>query len=209
MLQFLSTVHLTQSVEFSFNHDPKPASTTIYETVLNICIDIQNRLPQPSITNDSYSKLPQHRFSPIFHNEIVKYNALLDVIHNSLNAIVNSIRGTDMQFNQFDRVLNEIACNKIPFIWLNVSYLTSKSLSCYVTDLLIRVSYIRSQVADNGPSNVVWYSAMYFPRAIIATVKQAFCEHKRIEYDDIYMSVEVTAYDSHESGEFESFIKVN
>lgn len=109
-------------------------------------------------------------------------------------------------------MLHEIANNKIPFVWMNFSYLTSKSLSCYVTDLLTRISYIRSQVAanNNGPtSNALCYSAMYFPQAIVATIKQAFCKHKRIEYDDIYVSVEVTAYDSHESDEFKSFMKVN
>lgn len=145
----------------------------------------------------------------MLHNEITNYNALLALIFRSLNAMENSIRGTDNQFNGFDRMLTAIANNRIPAAWLSVSYSTSASLSYYVTNLVERICYFE-QVACNGlASNVFWLSAFYFPQAIIASVKQAFCKRTHIEYDDICVSVQVTSYDSYECDGFKSLIEVN
>lgn len=169
-------------------------------------MDIRTRLPR-TIINDHLSKQPQHPLAAIIQTEIAKYNTLLDIIFHSLDALENSIRGTDIQFSGFDQMLNEIANNKIPFIWLHDSYATSKTLSNYVIELLKRMRYFE-QVTCNGPSVALWFSAFYFPQAILASVKQEFARRKHIEYEGVCVTVHVTSHDSPDTNEFKAFIKV-
>lgn len=192
-------------MEFSLLRELEPA-TSIHQMVLGVCMDIQARLPR-TITNDHLSKQPQHPLAPIIQTEIAKYNTLLDLIFHSLDALANSIRGTDIQFSGFDQILYEIANNKIPFIWLHDSYATSKSLSSYVVELLKRIRYFEQAIC-NGPSVALWFAAFYYPQAILASVKQEFGRRKHIEHEDVCVTVHVTSYDSPDTSEFKAFIKV-
>lgn len=203
-------MHHTQSTKLIHPIDSTP-TTSIYNTVLGICSEIRQRLPT-SITNIDQpvkSSSAQHSHQLMYNNEIHSYNKLLAIIFHSLNAIENSIRGIDTQFNGFNSMLNAIANNKIPAIWLGVSYATTASLSCFVIDLFERIRYFEQVICNGFMSNIFWLSAFYFPSAIIANLKQAYSKRLNIEYDQICVSIQVTSYNSHECNGFKSLIEVN
>lgn len=191
-------------MEFSLMDD-KDTTKSLDHIILDICLEICNRLP--SAIEWRPSKLRNHSFESILRCEIKNYNNLLKVIVNSLNDVQRMIQGNNIPFNDFEQIFNEIANNKIPSHWMNSSYLTMKSLSSYVNDLTDRVQFFKNLLTNDKP-NTFWISAFYFPQAIIAASKQAYCKRLSIDYDDVCVTIDVTSFHSSESNEFNEYLQV-
>lgn len=192
-------------MEFSLIDD-RDITKSLDHIVLDICLELCNRLPSAIEWNPS-KILRNHSFGSILRCEIKNYNNLLKVIVNSLNDVRRMIQGDDIPFADFEQIFNEIANNKIPSHWMNSSYLTMKSLSSYVNDFINRVQFFENLLTNDKP-NALWISAFYFPQAIIAASKQAFCKRLSIDYDDVCVTIHVTSFHSSESNEFNEYLQV-
>lgn len=136
-----------------------------------------------------------------------RFNELLAVIVLSLGNVNKMIKGLLVADENFQQICSELQDNRIPSIWLRRSYLTTKTLANYVNDLQQRVEFFKNW-SWHGIPNAFWFSAFYFPQAIITTMKRTYSKRLSIDFDDIAVKVDVTTFDAEKSTEFASFLKV-
>ena len=175
------------------------------ETVKYICDDILKRL---HLAGDL--KAPpanKNPFGIMLKREVKRFNGLLELIRCSLNDLKRAINGLAIADKHFSETLMEIAQNKVPAIWHKQSYLTMKPLSSYVDDLLKRIEFFQAWSRTAAPS-AFWFSAFYFPQALITTIKLSFAKNTGIDFDDVDVSTEVIPFESSQTDEFDAFMKV-
>lgn len=202
--QLLQTVYMTQIDHFSLmtNSD---ATQAINESVKYICDDILKRL---HLVGELKAPPPnKNPFGIMLKREVKRFNGLLKLIRQSLNNLKGSINGVAINDKHFNETLLDIANNKVPAIWLKQSYLTMKPLSSYIVDLLKRIEFFHGWCRLGAP-NAFWFSAFYFPQAVITTIKQCFSKQSVIDIDDVDISIEVISFESSQSDEFDTFMKV-
>lgn len=170
-----------------------------------ICDDIFKRLPLGGELKASSSS--KHPFAMILKREVKRFNGLLELIRESLNDIKRTINGLTMPDEHFNETLAEIANNKVPSIWLKRSYSTMKPLSSYIVDFSKRVAFFQGWSRIGAP-NAFWFSAFYFPQALITTIKQCFCKHSGVDFDDTDITFDVISFETIQDTAFDTFIKV-
>lgn len=201
----MQTVYATQIKHFSLFIEPN-TKQTINETVKCICDDILKRLhlggelkvPPPS----------KHSFGIILKREVKRFNGLLELIRNSLSDLKRTINGLAVADKYFNETFMEIAHNTVPTIWLKCSYLTMKPLSSYIDDLLKRMEFFQGW-SRLGQPNAFWFSAFYFPQALIKTIKMDFAKNHTIDIDDVDVKVELISFETGQTDEFDTFMKVS
>lgn len=182
-----------------------PQSNQLVDTVRNICKDILRRVPMK--LELATTKYGDRSFDQIFEREMTCYQGLLQLIHTSLNNIMQTIQGFAIADEHFEKTFMEITNNTVPLIWRKQSFSTVKRLSSYIDDVAGRIPYFQKW-AKSGTPNVIWFSAFYFPQGFIAVMKQNFAKRKNLDVNDVLIEAEVTDFDCGESDEFITFIKV-
>lgn len=171
----------------------------------HICDDILKRVPLAGeLKAPSSSK---HPLGLILKREVMRFNGLLELIRQSLTDLKRTIDGMTIADKHFSETFEEIANNKVPSIWIKRSYLTMKPLSGYIADLLKRVEFFQGW-SRIGTPNALWFSAFYFPTALITTVKQCFSKTSAVDFDEVDVAVEVIAFETGQTEGFDLFMKV-
>lgn len=200
----METVYMTQIDHFSLMNDSN-ALVGITEIAKYICDDILKRLPLVGDLKASSSS--KHPLARILTREVKRFNGLLELIRHTLNDAKRIINGLAVADEQFNETLVEIANNKVPSIWLKRSYSTMKPLSSYIVDLSKRIEFFQGW-SRIGIPNALWFSAFYFPQALITTIKQCICKHEGIDFDDTDITFDVIPFETSQVDEFDTFIKV-
>lgn len=171
----------------------------------NICDDILKRLPLAGELKASPSG--KHPFGMILKREVKRFNGLIELIRQTLMDLKRVINGMAIADSQFNETLVEIANNKVPSIWLHRSYLTMKTLSSYIDDLSKRIEFFQTW-SRVGMPNAFWFSAFYFPQSLITTTKQWFAKLSELDSDDVDINVEVISFETSQTDDFDTFMKV-
>lgn len=143
----------------------------------------------------------------ILKREVKRFNVLLELIRHSLSDLKHGINGTAIADQYFSETVSEIANNRIPSIWLKRSYLSAKPLASYLDDLTKRIEFFQSWNRFGTPQ-AFWFSAFYFPQALITTIRQNYAKQLGLDFDDVDVKIEITSFDTIQSNEFETFMKV-
>lgn len=196
-------MYLTQADHFSLMHDSHPYETISTEAKY-ICDDILKRLP---LAGELKAPPGKHPLGMILKREVKRFNGLLELIRQSLSDVKRAINGMAIADIHFSKTLAEITDNKVPTIWLNRSYLTMKTLSSYIDDLSKRIEFFQTW-SRLGVPNAFWFSAFYFPQSLITTAKQLYGKQYDLDFDDVGITVELISFESNQSDEFETFMKV-
>lgn len=198
-------VYATQIEHFSLLTDTNEHQT-VDENVKRICDDILKRL---QMVGELKAPPPnKNPFSVMLKREIRRFNELLELIKQSLKDLKRSINGMTIPGKHYNTIMMEIANNKVPTIWHKRSYLTMKPLSSYINDLLRRIDFFQGWSRMGAP-NSFWFSAFYFPHALITTIKLCFCKHSAVDFDDVDITVDVIQFEPGQTDEFDTFIKVS
>ena len=84
----------------------------------------------------------------VLHQEITRYlrngryQRLLVVIRNSLEQIISALEGRVNMTNESDIVYNAIFVNRLPSIWIDLSYPSQKPMNSYLIDLINRLNFL-------------------------------------------------------------------
>lgn len=204
----MQTVYKTQIEHFALhdtNQWPNNIGTANNE-IKYICDDILKRLPMPGELKAS-SSTTKHPIGMILKREVKRFNGLLELIRHSLIDLKHSINGMAIADQYFSETVSEIANNKIPSIWLKRSYLSAKTLAGYIDDLSKRIEFFQMWNRFGTPQ-AFWFSAFYFPQALITTTIQCYAKQFGMDFDDVDIKIEMTSFETVVSDEFETFMKV-
>lgn len=143
----------------------------------------------------------------ILKHEVRRLNGLLELIRRSLIDLKHSINGTAIVDQYFSETVSEMANNKVPSIWLKRSYLSTKSLASYIDDLSKRIEFFQTWNRFGTP-RAFWFSAFYFPQALITTTTQCYAKQFGLDLDDVGIKIVMTSFETSQTDAFEAFMKV-
>lgn len=178
-------------------------SNVANDGVEDICVDTLARLPTP--LNLNRCEQSTDSMAHILNQELVKYNQLLDIVKKSLAEMVRVIRGSNEQFDDFEKIYSDIVNSRIPALWTSHCYRTLKPLGSFIHDFLARIEFFRNWHKHGIPS-VVWFSALYFPQALVTHIQHTFQRSQRIDFTDVCMRFQVTQCE--EGDEISNYLEV-
>ncbi|XP_044530905.1 dynein axonemal heavy chain 14 [Gracilinanus agilis] len=92
---------------------------------------------------DDYDPLLNSALITFLSQEIIRYNKLLALVHQSLKDLQNAVKG-EAAFNQkLEDVCDCLINNKVPNLWQVTSFSTAKLLSSWISFLIQRLEFIR------------------------------------------------------------------
>ena len=71
---------------------------------------------------------------------------------------------------ELNLLFQNIYDNKIPALWMKISYSSLKPLESYIQDFLKRVEFINKWIVDGAPP-VFWIAGFYFTQSFLTGVK--------------------------------------
>ena len=137
------------------------------------CQDILAKLPNRF---DTYQANKKHKLSynesmnTVLQQEILRYNALLDRISNSLVDIQKAIKGEVVMSTELEDVSNALFDNRIPDFWAERSYPSIKPLASYIVDFVERLKFINDWI-ENGKPSCYWVSGFFFTQSFFTGIK--------------------------------------
>ncbi|XP_066451266.1 dynein axonemal heavy chain 14 isoform X2 [Eleutherodactylus coqui] len=88
-----------------------------------------------------YDSLINSALLTVLHQEINRFNHLLSVLHSSLRALQQAIRGEVLLNKGLEDVYKSLASLKVPALWQECSYESCKLLGSWVEDLAVRLEF--------------------------------------------------------------------
>ncbi|KAM5165262.1 dynein axonemal heavy chain 14 [Mantella aurantiaca] len=77
----------------------------------------------------------------VLYQEIGRFDWLLSVIHRSLVAVQQAVRGEIILNKGLEEIYNALSCLKVPHMWQRCSYESCKMLGSWVEDLVQRIGF--------------------------------------------------------------------
>lgn len=86
--------------------------------------------------------------------------------------------------NEGDEIYTSLLLNRLPLSWANICYPSHKPLGSWYNDLLERIEFMRTWLANGNPS-CYWISGLFFPQGFITGVLQNHARDTKIPVSEI------------------------
>lgn len=167
------------------------------DPVLNLCLDIEKRLPEEFDENFAVEKYPveyTNSMNTVLCQELSRFNGLLAFIKISLNDIRRAISGQIAMIPELEKIHKSMSLGKLPAAWAQKSYPSLKPLGSYINDFLIRLGFFRRWL-DEGEPDVYWMSGFYFTQSFLTGVLQNHSRKNNLQIDSLHMKFDVTDFE--------------
>ncbi|XP_055888364.1 dynein axonemal heavy chain 1-like isoform X4 [Biomphalaria glabrata] len=141
-----------------------------------------------------YPVLYEQSMNSVLAQEVIRYNRLLMVIHQSLKDLLKALKGLVVMSQKLEEMANSLFINLVPVMWSGKAYPSLKPLSAWVADLIQRMAFINKWV-DNGIPSVFWISGFFFPQAFLTGTLQNYARQVAISIDTISFDFKITTAD--------------
>ena len=126
----------------------------------------------------------EETINTVLHHEILLYNKLLKVIHESLTEMQKGLKGLILIDERLDHLNRRLLANKIPEIWLEQSFPSILTLRNYMDDLKMRVKFLDDWVRMGSPT-VFNLGAFYHPEEFLTAVLQLYARKHTVPFDSL------------------------
>ncbi|XP_065895241.1 dynein axonemal heavy chain 1-like isoform X2 [Dysidea avara] len=154
---------------------------------------ILNRVSAPINLADVSAKYPvkyEESMNTVLVQEVIRYNRLLAVIHQTLKDLLKALKGLVVMSQSLETMANSIFNNMVPELWASKAYPSLKPLAAWVIDLVDRINFIKHWI-DNGIPPVFWISGFFFPQAFLTGTLQNYARKAVISIDTITFDFKV------------------
>ena len=121
----------------------------------------------------------------VLHHEILLYNKLLDVIKKSLLTLQKGLKGLIVIDEKLDLLNRRLLANRIPELWLEHSFPSILTLSSYMNDLNMRISFLDQWVRSGKRPVVFKLGAFYHPEEFLTAVLQVYARKHTVAFDSL------------------------
>ena len=187
----LDTLMMTQSTEGS------SSGISAEDIILSTAEDILSRVAPPfdlEVATEKYPVDYHESMNTVLTQELVRFNALLVLVHSSLNNLVKAVKGLVLMSADLDAIGQALLNGKVPEKWKKRSFASMKPLGPYIRELTERVNFFQSWI-DNGSPNVFWISGFFFTQAFLTGSKQNYARKTKIPIDAIDFTFQVMDQD--------------
>ncbi|KAJ3337634.1 hypothetical protein HDU93_000777, partial [Gonapodya sp. JEL0774] len=137
----------------------KSREEILMETAQNITL----KVAKPFSIEHVLKKHPidyKESMSTVLLQEVIRFNRLLAVIHQTLQDAMKALKGLVVMSEQLETICNSMFINQVPVIWASKAYPSLKPLSSWVVDLCQRVEFLTSWIEEG--LNLVSSDIPYF-----------------------------------------------
>jgi len=120
----------------------------------------------------------------------LRFNKLLKLIKSSLQTLKDALEGLVSMNAELNLLFENIYDNRIPALWMKISYGSLKSLEAYLQDFIKRIAFIRKWVKEGAPP-VFWVSGFYFTQSFLTGCKQNYARQNKLPIDALEFDFEV------------------
>lgn len=169
----------------------------VVDPVLNLCLDISRRLPEPFDEEAAAEKYPveyTNSMNTVLRQELVRFNKLLSFIKSSLHDTRRAILGQLAMIPELEKIHKEMSLGKLPAAWAQKSYPSLKPLGSYINDFLSRLAFLQRWL-DEGEPVVYWLSGFYFTQSFLTGVLQNHSRKNGLQIDHLEMKFDVTEFE--------------
>ncbi|RLN44872.1 hypothetical protein BBJ28_00009701 [Nothophytophthora sp. Chile5] len=118
-----------------------------------------------------YPVLYEESMNTVLVQEVQRYNALLRILQTSLPSLQRALRGLIVMSPELESMATSLFNQKVPPQWEKKAYPSLKALGGWVDDLLERLRFLTTWVADGTPP-VFWLSGFFFPQGFLTGILQ-------------------------------------
>ncbi|XP_059153506.1 dynein axonemal heavy chain 1-like [Physella acuta] len=133
---------------------------------------------------DKYPVMYEQSMNSVLAQEVIRYNRLLAVIHQSLQDLLKALKGLVVMSQKLEEMANSLFVNTVPAMWASKAYPSLKPLAAWVVDLMDRIVFINKWVAEGIPK-IYWISGFFFPQAFLTGTLQNYARKMAISIDTI------------------------
>lgn len=134
------------------------------EQLKSIVESIQHGFPDEFDVEQASKKYPvkyEDSMNTVLTQEIKRFNVLLSLISSSLKEIDKALQGLVMMSSQLEVAASALLDGKVPQMWRDKSYESSKPVGAYIVDLKKRCAFFSNWI-DNGHPATYWISGFFF-----------------------------------------------
>jgi len=158
-----------------------------------ISADIASRLPEMADQGAVLRTYPvryDQCLNTVLHMELGKFCRLLKRLKSTCVDLGKAVKGLVVFSPDLEEVANGCLTNKIPGVWMGVSYPSLKPLLSYIEDFLERWKFMQNWIKNDIPF-MFWFSAFFFQQAFLTGVLQNYARKDKIAIDRIIWNFEV------------------
>jgi len=163
------------------------------ETIESIATEILQKVPNPFdiyAVREKYPTKYRESMNTVIVQEVLRYNKLLAIIHQSLSDILKAIKGEVVMSKALEKMSSSLFNNQVPEMWSDLAYPSMMPLSAWVTDLVQRIKFIENWYQEGIPK-VFWISGFFFPQGFLTGTLQNYARKTRYPIDEISFSFEI------------------
>ncbi|XP_035980517.1 dynein heavy chain 1, axonemal isoform X4 [Fundulus heteroclitus] len=166
---------------------------TFHETVEEVVVGIVEKLPQPFCLQEVTEKYPllyEQPLHAVLSHEVIRYNKLLGLISQSLGELTKALKGSVVMSSKMEIMALSLFNNTVPDTWKAKAYLSLKPLASWVSDLLLRISFLQGWISKGIPP-VFWISGFFFPQALLTGTLQNYARRLGTAIETVGFDLEV------------------
>lgn len=158
------------------------------ETLISsLAADIKAKTPLQfdlELAQIRYPVIREESMHTVLHQELIRFNNLLSMIHESLDNIQKAIKGLIVMSSELEVFGNALYVNRIPTLWKSRSYPSLKTLAGYISDQQERLEFFSTWLNDQPPA-VYWISGFFFTQAFMTGAAQNYARKYTIPIDNV------------------------
>ena len=172
--------------------------------VLSIMDEIKAIIPQLLDLSKSLNKSHDKNFaiSLCLYEEIEKYNNLINLINKNLEKIRGMIEGKEQNNPEIDEIFNCLYNNKVPVLWKEIGYITSKPLMSWMMELSKKIKFIKEWMSDDNIPGY-WLGGFMNQKRLFTSVLQDYSRIMKIPLEKLTFRYKVEDFN------FEKMIQLN
>lgn len=136
--------------------------------------------------SEFYPVAYENSMNQVLHQELVRYNSLLDAIRDSLVQLGRAIQGLVVMSDQLEGVHAALRIGAVPDLWKAKSYPSVRSLASYIQDLTLRCEMFASWI-EKGQPIAFWLPGFFFTHAFFTATLQNYARRYKVPIDEITM----------------------
>lgn len=102
-------------------------------------------------------------------HEVQRFNKLLEVIKNTCEKLLRVVHGSEALSQEIEDLYASLDYNKVPKLWADAAYPSSKPLGSWLSDLRDRIEFLSLWLSKGKPSSYS-LSSFYFPQGFLTSV---------------------------------------